>query len=147
MIKPLLAGACLGLALSPVTVSAQCSGVPERGPPSRSTRVLQSAAVNMGLGGLSGGTLAALRGGSFLRGFVQGAAGGGLTHLGKTIAVRRADGAGLVGRGVASLGASVNRTSASAGPRASPMSTAITVRDRRPSATWTPAGSGAYRVQ
>lgn len=112
MINHFLAGACLALTLFPLTVSAQCSGVPECGPSSGSARVLQSAAVNMGLGGISGGTLAAIRGGSFLRGFVQGAAGGGLTHLGKTIAVRRWEGAGLVGRGVASIGSSVSMNAA-----------------------------------
>jgi hypothetical protein len=105
-------------ALVPSAVQAPiCNGPGPCQPPplpesSRGEHLVESAAINAGLGGLGGGALAALRGGSFLRGFLQGAAGGGLTYAGKTIAAARWQGAGLVGRQVAAVGSSVSLNAA-----------------------------------
>jgi hypothetical protein len=104
--------AALILFLAPRASAAQCSPPVCAPGEDHGSRVFQSAAINAGLGGLTGGTLAALRGGSFVRGFVQGAAGGGLVHAGKVIAAEQWTGAGLLGRQVASVGASVSMNAA-----------------------------------
>jgi hypothetical protein len=66
-----------------------------------------TAAVNAALGGLTAGVLRRARGGSFREGFLAGAAGGALVYAGKRVAVERWDGAGLLGRELAAVGASV----------------------------------------
>ncbi|HEX2206453.1 MAG TPA: hypothetical protein VHG93_02165 [Longimicrobium sp.] len=68
--------------------------------------------LNALLGGVTAGTVRALRGGSFGEGFALGAAGGALVYTGKRIAVQGWDGAGLAGREVAALGTSVIRNTA-----------------------------------
>jgi hypothetical protein len=62
---------------------------------------------NVLFGGLSAGAVQRARGGSFRDGFARGAAGGLGVYAGKRIAVGRWEGAGLVGRQVASIGSSV----------------------------------------
>lgn len=66
-------------------------------------------AGNATLGALTGGVVQALRSGSFKDGFTRGALGGSVVYAGKRIAARRFDGAGLVGREVAAVGASIVR--------------------------------------
>ncbi|HEX8361384.1 MAG TPA: hypothetical protein VF613_14820 [Longimicrobium sp.] len=63
--------------------------------------------ANVLFGGLSAGAVQKARGGSFRDGFARGAAGGLGVYAGKRIAVGRWEGAGLVGRQVASVGSSV----------------------------------------
>jgi hypothetical protein len=65
--------------------------------------------ANAVLGGLTAGILQELRGGSFKDGFARGALGGSVVYAGKRIAASRFDGAGLTGREVAAVGASVVR--------------------------------------
>lgn len=69
-------------------------------------------ALNTLLGGGIGGTVRALRGGSFREGFVAGAAGGAVVYAGKRLAVERWYGAGLAGRQVAAVGTSIIRNTA-----------------------------------
>ena len=64
------------------------------------------------LGGVSAGIVHRLRGGSFGDAFLKGVAGGAVIYGGKRIAVERFGGAGLVGREVASVGASMVRNAA-----------------------------------
>ncbi|HEX2079610.1 MAG TPA: hypothetical protein VHG08_17925 [Longimicrobium sp.] len=73
---------------------------------------VSTLAINALLGGGIGGTVRALRGGSFRDGFVAGAAGGALVYAGKRLAVERWDGAGLAGRQVAAVGTSIIRNTA-----------------------------------
>ena len=65
--------------------------------------------ANAVLGGLTAGIIQELRGGSFKDGFARGALGGAVIYGGKRIAASRFDGAGLIGREVAAVGASVVR--------------------------------------
>lgn len=88
-----------------------CAPGPDLAPPGASTGALaQTAAINIVLGGVTGGGLRVLRGGSFREGLASGmagAAGGALVYAGKRVAVQRWEGAGLVGREVAAVGSSV----------------------------------------
>ncbi|HEX5869912.1 MAG TPA: hypothetical protein VFY65_05845 [Longimicrobium sp.] len=71
---------------------------------------METAAINVALGGLTGFGLRVLRGGSLRQGLesgVAGAAGGVLVYGGKRVAVQRWEGAGLVGREIAAVGSSV----------------------------------------
>lgn len=77
------------------------------------------AAVNALLGGLTAGIPAAVRGESFTRAFVAGAAGGAVIYGGKRVAVERFAGAGLLGREIAAVGGSVVRNVARGDPAAS----------------------------
>jgi hypothetical protein len=65
--------------------------------------------ANALLSGALTGTLRRARGGSFSEGFVHGLVGGSAVYAGKAIAVQRWDGAGLLGRQVAAVGASAVR--------------------------------------
>lgn len=65
--------------------------------------------ANAVLGGITAGIIQELRGGSFKDGFTRGALGGAIIYSGKRIAAERFDGAGLLGREVAAVGASVVR--------------------------------------
>jgi hypothetical protein len=79
-------------------------------PGARTGALVETAAINVALGGLSAGGLRILRGGSLREGLesgVAGAAGGALVYAGKRVAVQRWDGAGFVGREVAAVGSSV----------------------------------------
>jgi hypothetical protein len=71
---------------------------------------VETAAINVVLGGVTGAGLRVLRGGSLRQGLasgIAGAAGGALVYAGKRVAVQRWDGAGFVGREVAAVGSSV----------------------------------------
>jgi hypothetical protein len=65
--------------------------------------------ANAVLGGLTGGIIQELRGGSFQNGFTRGALGGAVIYSGKRITAERFFGAGLIGREIAAVGASVVR--------------------------------------
>lgn len=73
------------------------------------TGEVASLGANALLGGVTAGLQRMWNGGSFADGFVRGAAGGAVIYGGKRIAVERFGGAGLVGREVASVGASMVR--------------------------------------
>jgi hypothetical protein len=70
---------------------------------------LMSLGINAALGGITAGVRQHARGGSFWRGMVQGAAGGSAVYAGKWLSVGQFWGAGLAGRQVAAVGASVIR--------------------------------------
>jgi hypothetical protein len=91
--------------------AAQCTGDACE-PPGDWRAEAATLAVNALLGGVAGGTVRALRGGSFAEGFAGGAAGGALVYAGKRVAVERWTGAGLAGREVAAVGTSIIRNSA-----------------------------------
>lgn len=63
--------------------------------------------TNALMGGLTSGVIQAVRGRSFLHGFAHGALGGGIVYGGKRLSAQEFDGAGLVGRQVASIGSSI----------------------------------------
>lgn len=65
--------------------------------------------ANAVIGGLTAGLIQELRGGSFQDGFVRGALGGTAIYAGKRVAIERFSGAGLIGREVAAVGASIVR--------------------------------------
>ncbi len=65
--------------------------------------------INALLGGVTGGGLQALRGGSFGDGFARGSLGGGMVYAGKRLAVESLPGAGFLGRQLAGVGSSVVR--------------------------------------
>jgi hypothetical protein len=109
--------ALLLLALAPAGAAAQClpQTVPPdlRGPCEETwpawTGEMAVLGANALLGGFSAGVLHRLRGGSFGDAFLKGAAGGAVVYGGKRIAAERFGGAGLVGRQVAAVGASMTR--------------------------------------
>jgi hypothetical protein len=68
--------------------------------------------ANALIGGLSGGIVRALRGGSFADGFARGALGGGVGYVGKRTAAADFDGAGFLGREIGAVGASMTRSAA-----------------------------------
>jgi hypothetical protein len=71
---------------------------------------VETAAINVALGAVTGGGLRILRGGSLREGLtagLAGAAGGALVYAGKRVAVQCWDGAGFAGREVAAVGSSV----------------------------------------
>jgi hypothetical protein len=97
--------------------SAQC--LPPRVPPDLIppctqkypswTGELAAAGANALLGGISGGVMLKVRGGSFGDGFLRGLAGGTVVYTGKRVAAERFGGAGLVGREIAAIGSSMVR--------------------------------------
>ena len=107
----------LFLLLLPAVAYSQCTpplSPPETAQPCRDrypswTGELATFGANALLGGVSSGVLQKLRGGSFAHGFTRGVAGGAVIYAGKRIAVERFGGAGLVGREVAAVGASMVR--------------------------------------
>lgn len=78
----------------------------------RWVRHFASASANMLLSGFTAGVIQEIKGGSFRDGFTRGALGGLIIYGGKRIAVDLAPGAGLIGREVAAVGASVVRNAA-----------------------------------
>ena len=64
-------------------------------------------AANAALGGLTAGVLRRMRGGSFRTGFVWGATGGAMAYGGKAVGAIQRSGAGLLGRQLGSVGASL----------------------------------------
>lgn len=111
--------AALLLACVPCVAQAQnCTGIDpgfdtrcaDPPPPTESNKAARyavAAGANVALGGLTGGIGEHRRGGSFWRGFVAGAAGGGLTFAGKQVSATRFTGAGVLGRQMAAVGGSV----------------------------------------
>ena len=80
--------------------------------PADTPRVVGRFAVLLGnaaIGGLTGGTLQTLRGGSFKDGLVRGALGGTVMYAGKRVAVQEFWGAGLLGREINAVGVSMVR--------------------------------------
>lgn len=73
---------------------------------------LTSLSANALLGGVTAGVIRWVRGGEFADGFAAGALGGVVVYGGKRIAAERFDGAGLLGREVAAVGASMSRNAA-----------------------------------
>lgn len=105
-----------------VAQQAYVAPPPEAGTPSSPSRyppwvghftVLSANAV---LGGLTAGIFQRLRGGSFRDGFTRGVLGGSIVFVGKELASARFDGAGLAGREVAAVGASVIANAAEGRP-------------------------------
>ncbi|MBA4158197.1 MAG: hypothetical protein H0X65_12065 [Gemmatimonadetes bacterium] len=84
-----------------------CRTLPESGSDWEEHAVVLGA--NAALGGITAGVMQWARGGSFSRGFIRGAAGGGMIYLGKRVSAESFRGAGLVGRQVGAVGASVVR--------------------------------------
>lgn len=72
--------------------------------------------ANALIGGLTAGVVQELRGGDFRDGFTRGALGGAVAYAGRRVAVERFDGAGLLGRQVSALGASIVRNAADGRP-------------------------------
>lgn len=72
--------------------------------------------ANALLGGLTAGGLQKLRGGSFQDGFTRGLLGGAVVYAGKRMAAERFDGAGLLGREIAAVGASAVRNAGEGRP-------------------------------
>ncbi len=66
-------------------------------------------AVNAAVGGVVAATVQAVRGERVVPAFLAGVAGGAVAHAGKRVAASRFDGAGLLGRQVGALGASMVR--------------------------------------
>lgn len=66
-----------------------------------------AAGANIVAGAVTAAVAAVIRGNDVSDAFLKGAAGGGLVFLGKRLAVERFDGAGLLGRELAGVGASV----------------------------------------
>lgn len=105
------------LLLMPLAAWAQCPPPlvpPDAAPPCPDrypswTGELAVLGGNALLGGLSAGVMHRLRGGEFSQGFVRGVAGGAVVYGGKRIATERFGGAGLLGRQVGAVGASMVR--------------------------------------
>jgi hypothetical protein len=72
--------------------------------------------VNSLLGALSAGVQQELRGGSFRDGFTRGAVGGSIVYVAKRVVAGEFDGAGLLGRELGSIGASVVRNAGAGQP-------------------------------
>jgi hypothetical protein len=68
--------------------------------------------ANAVLGGVTAGVIQELRGGSFKDGFARGALGGSVVYAGKFVSAKHFFGAGLLGREVGSVGASMVRNAA-----------------------------------
>jgi hypothetical protein len=78
----------------------------------RWTQELAFLGANGLIAGVGAGTVQWARGGSFQDGFTRGVAGGVIAYGGKRVAVERFDGAGLIGRQVGALGASITANAA-----------------------------------
>jgi len=115
-VRALLLPLC-GMVLLPLAppAAAQRGAEPPLDPPGW-VGELTGLGVNALLGGLTGGAMQMARGGSFQDGFARGSLGGGLIYGGKRIAVERFAGAGLLGREVAAVGASVVRNASEGRP-------------------------------
>lgn len=108
------------LALRPASTAAQQTSCPEGSRFNGNfcerifempTWVGHSAALgaNALLGGLAGGIAQELRGGEFRDGFSRGVLGGVVLWAGKRVAVQRGDAAGIAGRQIGAVGASIVR--------------------------------------
>jgi hypothetical protein len=113
-------GAAAALLL-PAVAGAQCVGeacqarrqIAPTAPSSPGwTGELQVVGVNAALGGVTAGVFSKARGGSFVRAFARGLAGGTGVYAGKRLATARFTTAGLLGREIAAVGSSVVRNAA-----------------------------------
>jgi hypothetical protein len=108
--------------LGPTVAEAQCGGgarcrdpeaaAPVPAAPMQWRGELQVAGVNAAIGGVTAGVVARARGGSFVRAFARGFAGGTGVYAGTRLATARFASAGFLGREVAAVGASVVRNAA-----------------------------------
>lgn len=78
------------------------------------------------LGGLTAGVAQSLRGGDFRDGFARGALGGATAYVGRRVAAEGFDGAGLLGRQISSVGASMVRNASEGRPTLETMVFALT---------------------
>jgi len=117
--------ACVALAAAlagPALASAQCLDGTTSGDvicvfdSPRWAGELAAISANGLIGGLTAGVMRHFRGGSFQDGFVRGLLGGVASWAGKHVAARRFDGAGLIGREVSAVGASMVRNAGEARP-------------------------------
>lgn len=109
-LRPALSVAVAALLIIPMDAAAQTSGlIDERtGTSGGWTKDVGYAAANALVSGVVAGLFRAFSDdGSFGEGFRAGAAGGVVTYGGKLLAAQRFDGAGLLGRQVASVGGSL----------------------------------------
>jgi hypothetical protein len=101
------------LLAGPAALHAQLAWPPALGTPSRASTLTgwQGDATLLGanalLGGITAGVWSALRGESFGRAFITGAGGGALGYAGRRVSVLDWQGAGVVGREVTAVGASM----------------------------------------
>ena len=108
----------LATAFAAPPLSAQClagadpAGVECREPAPRWTGELATASANAAIGGLTAGLVAAVRGRDFADAFTRGALGGLASYVGKRLAAERFSGAGLLGREIGAVGASMTRNAA-----------------------------------
>lgn len=114
----------LGALIAPQAAAAQwvgctalsCAGEADSFRSDRLQGHLLTLGTNAMLGGLTAGVTQRLRGGAFGDAFVHGAAGGAGVYVGKRLAVSSSPAAGLAGRQVAAIGASVSRNAADGRP-------------------------------
>ena len=114
--RPWLRAASVWLALLTCSVPAHAQDIRPRWDPPAGVGEAAFLGANTLLGGLTAGVLQAIRGGSFSDGFARGALGGAIVYGGKRVSVGRFAGAGLLGRELAAVGASVVRNAADARP-------------------------------
>jgi len=107
LLPPLLVTVFL-MAAFPPSLSAQAGGSSDWTAP-RWVGDVAFVSTNALLGGLTAGVMRRLDGGEFRDGFASGALGGATTYAGRRVAVARFDGAGLLGRQVSGVGASMVR--------------------------------------
>jgi hypothetical protein len=106
---------CLAWAAAPPASAQTCAHRPGGGTPCPVADEaswhghLTVLGVNAALGGITAGIRQQAKGGSFWRGFATGVVGGGAIYAGKWLSAEPVWGAGLAGRQVAAVGASVVR--------------------------------------
>jgi hypothetical protein len=105
----ILAAVAVLLAFAPAPLRAQADTAFYSASAGRWVVQFTIASANVLISGVTAGVTQELKGGSFRDGFTRGALGGLAIYAGKRIAVERFYGAGLVGREVASVGASMVR--------------------------------------
>jgi hypothetical protein len=103
-------GLALGITLCAASgVRAQSDTLGYSTPTPKWVGQFTALSANAVLGGVTAGVIQELRGGSFKDGFTRGALGGSVVYAGKFVAAKRFFGAGLLGREVGSIGASMVR--------------------------------------
>lgn len=107
-LEGLLLLAFLAVGVFPAGLSAQAGGASDWTAP-RWVGDVAFVSTNALLGGLTAGVMRHLDGGDFREGFTRGALGGATAYAGRRMAVGRFSGAGLVGRQISGVGASMVR--------------------------------------
>ncbi len=95
-----------------ITSPPQAGEAQIQNPGQRPSTDLSYIGANLLVGGLTAGVASAIRGRSILKGFAQGAFGGTVSYLGKRVTAEDMPGAGLIGRQIGAIGASVVRSAA-----------------------------------